>query len=69
MESTPNSQPDLPSELSQDFEESCPACHGRGRDGYHSCSICGGTGYTPTELGEKILSLVRHNLGSMLQVR
>ena len=43
-------------------------CRGRGGyadieddNGWAECLSCGGSGYKPTELGARILELVRHN--------
>jgi DnaJ-class molecular chaperone len=61
-----NNEPLLP------LEEHCSECYGKGGDdqdgtGWHRCGVCNGSGYEPTELGEAILTLVRHNLEPMLQ--
>jgi DnaJ-class molecular chaperone len=53
------------------LETPCEKCGG---SGYYSegggekepCDICNGAGYTPTKFGERILSLMRHNLRSMI---
>ena len=55
------------------LEERCTSCDGRGwyweedRHEQRACARCGGAGYEPTELGEQILSLMRHNLKPMLR--
>jgi DnaJ-class molecular chaperone len=52
------------------METICPSCEGRGwvRDAGQrtSCAVCEGAGNVPTAFGERVLSLVRHNLGAML---
>lgn len=51
------------------LEIQCNECDGRGGDGAgEECLACDGTGYIPTELGEKILSLIRHNLTGRVSV-
>jgi len=51
-----------------DFEIMCPKCNGRGwmldieqDEGKSACDNCEGAGYTPTEIGVRILKLIRHN--------
>lgn len=57
--------------LNQNFEELCVVCKGRGKHrGYHGderCDTCDGAGYTTTEVGQRILDLMRHNLKPMLE--
>lgn len=66
-------QRDLPTgwEGAVNLEESCHACLGegclRGREGFVHCCVCNRAGYIPTEFGEKVLALMRHNFRSMLQ--
>jgi DnaJ-class molecular chaperone len=55
------------------LENLCDTCGGEGF-GRHEChpdrlrcSDCNGAGYVPTELGEKVLDLMRHNFRPMLQ--
>ena len=52
------------------LEEECPICKGKkGRfyseveenNGWADCFRCKGAGYVPTEVGARILELVRHN--------
>jgi hypothetical protein len=45
------------------LETRCSKCQGSGRNGRCSkrCVLCGGSGYKPTEFGEKVLALLRHN--------
>lgn len=59
----------------QDFPEletPCNYCRGRGgeyiegRGDWHQCGMCNGAGTVPTELGERILSLMRNNFRPML---
>ena len=52
-----------------ELEVLCPDCDGRGWEWYTKtrCEICNGAGYMPTELGERILALMRHNFRSMLE--
>jgi DnaJ-class molecular chaperone len=50
-----------------DFEIACTVCDGRGiedslENGVQNCTVCGGSGFTPTLIGERILSLIGHNL-------
>jgi hypothetical protein len=42
-----------------ELEIVCKHCHGKWPD----CHYCGGTGYKPTEFGEKVLALVLHHIG------
>lgn len=51
------------------LELECYACNGRGIDycSREQCVCCDGAGYIATELGEKFLSLMRHNLQPMLE--
>jgi DnaJ-class molecular chaperone len=53
------------------LEVPCDSCDGNGRrrkEGeWVRCSMCNGAGYIPTETGEKVLALMRHNFGPMLQ--
>jgi len=53
-----------------DLEVPCPHCEGdRGithGDGHWSrCPVCDGAGYKPTEVGKKVLALMRHNFRPM----
>lgn len=58
---------------STDLEVMCDSCHGKGqwreegsgRD--RVCGRCDGAGYVTTELGTKILKLIRHNLRHLLE--
>jgi DnaJ-class molecular chaperone len=51
------------------LESKCDVCDGRGwsweKGDKCRCGVCDGAGYVPTDLGEQILSLVRHNLRPM----
>lgn len=54
------------------LEKPCDKCRGRGWYSFGGgekdrCPICDGAGYEPTEFGESILALIRHNLKSMFQ--
>jgi len=52
-----------------DLEKMCASCKGTGwcesikedDGGWGTCSDCAGTGFIPTEIGARILELVRHN--------
>jgi DnaJ-class molecular chaperone len=52
------------------LETMCRNCNGTGDVSpfghLEDCVKCSGTGYVPTDLGAKILDLVRHNLRSIL---
>jgi hypothetical protein len=52
------------------LETRCSRCDGRGRLDSRSgadrrCGACDGAGHVPTEWGEQILALLRHNLPAM----
>lgn len=53
-----------------ELERRCDECNGTGIEftegGRRWCGYCGGAGFQPTEIGEKILSLMRHNFKPML---
>lgn len=54
------------------LETPCGKCQGHGRhdEGDHKqrrCDWCNGSGYEPTDVGELVLSLMRHNFKPMLQ--
>jgi hypothetical protein len=53
------------------LEVVCPACNGSGGDRelgvWNHCPECKGARYVPTEEGEKILELMRHNFRPMLR--
>jgi hypothetical protein len=53
------------------LEVVCPACKGTGGDrelgAWNYCPECKGARYVPTEEGEKILKLMRHNFRPMLR--
>jgi DnaJ-class molecular chaperone len=55
-----------------DLETLCENCRGKGgwREGQHgswySCGRCNGAGYVPTEIGERVITIMRHNFKSML---
>ncbi len=58
--------------MSERLEIRCDICNGRGSfvnglQGEIRCDVCKGAGYLPTQLGAKILDLVRHNLRLMLE--
>lgn len=51
-----------------ELEIVCPSCAGVARfndpeseNGFTSCPRCDGSGFIPTDLGRKVLALVRHN--------
>jgi DnaJ-class molecular chaperone len=44
------------------LEEKCENCDGSGRSYGDDCPGCHGTGYVPTDAGERILALLRHQL-------
>jgi DnaJ-class molecular chaperone len=54
------------------LEKKCPRCDGAGgskRDYdnvWDRCVQCGGSGYLTTAMGERILSLIEHNLKEIL---
>lgn len=54
------------SELLPEFERPCPSCNGsgrwRGKDQWHTCQECDGMGMLPTDLGQRVLELVRRNV-------
>jgi DnaJ-class molecular chaperone len=62
-----------PSGMLPDLEECCDRCLGEGgrwneySDYWHRCGQCNGAGHVPTEFGEKVLALMRHNFRPMLQ--
>jgi hypothetical protein len=49
-----------------DLEVLCSDCEGNGGEKVHyswvECSKCCGAGHVPTELGEQVFDLIRHNL-------
>lgn len=55
------------------LEAECQHCAGRGgrfiegSGGWKRCGLCNGAGHVPTEQGQRILSLLRHNLKPMLE--
>jgi hypothetical protein len=55
----------------EDLETPCNACDGEGqyrKEGeWRRCRRCDGAGYIPTDLGIKVLDLMRHNFRPMLQ--
>lgn len=44
------------------LEEKCETCDGTGAYLKSQCEDCGGVGVVPTEFGESVLRLVRHNI-------
>jgi DnaJ-class molecular chaperone len=56
-----------------ELEELCDRCDGEGRyrgeypAEWRRCDHCNGAGFVPTEFGEKVLTLMRHNFKPMLQ--
>ena len=52
------------------LEEACGACEGSGSFYMEGpCESCCGSGYVPTEAGEKLLALVRHNMPRLIRGR
>ena len=52
------------------LEMKCPRCQGLGApdgDLRYPCRNCAGRGYVPTDFGNKVIELVRHNFKSLLQ--
>lgn len=55
------------------LETLCEYCNGGGGESVEGsgrwcrCTMCNGSGYVLTEMGERVLSLVRHNLKPMLE--
>ena len=51
-----------------DLETICPECEADGDYNDNACGpwcpcgSCGGAGHIPTEFGEKVLALIRHNI-------
>jgi DnaJ-class molecular chaperone len=51
-----------------ELEVRCERCEGRGEEDEvgtfrtYDCPECGGAGFVPTEFGQKVLAIVRHNL-------
>lgn len=54
------------------LENKCSECGGAGGyqdyTGWVDCFTCDGAGYVPTELGEQVLDLIRHNARSRVSV-
>ncbi len=52
-----------------ELETACRLCDGEGRvheEGkWRRCGCCDGAGYEPTEFGERVLNLLRHNFRPM----
>ena len=61
------------SEQSHTLEDKCPYCYGKGESIQEGsgrrllCEMCNGSGYVPTEFGERVLALMRHNFKPMLE--
>lgn len=56
------------SESDLQLESKCPECNGSGgkfwrgeEEEWRECAKCHGSGYVPTQIGARILELVRHN--------
>lgn len=53
-----------------ELETVCPECEGdndynaNAYGPWRPCGSCGGAGYIPTDLGAKIIDLIRHNIRS-----
>jgi hypothetical protein len=54
-----------------ELERVCPRCEGKGKIRservLRRCSSCDGAGYQPTEIGEMVLELMRHNFRPMYE--
>ena len=54
-----------------ELESVCAFCHGAGgHDGLRGrvrCMNCKGAGHVPTNFGEKVIAIMRHNLAPILQ--
>ena len=54
-----------------DLERPCVSCNGKGvHKGFDKtvpCYSCGGSGWETTDIGERILNLMRHNFKPMLR--
>jgi hypothetical protein len=62
------------SEATTDLEKKCTECDGaRGFNdpefGWIDCPACEGAGYVPTEMGSRILRLIRHNKNLLVRAR
>jgi DnaJ-class molecular chaperone len=62
------------SQQQNELEIICSECDGNGGETelgkWFPCDKCAGAGYIPTPAGQKVLSLMRHNLRAMkLQTR
>ena len=53
------------------LEMPCGACFGEGGEhtdaGWEQCCVCDGSGFQTTELGKRILDLMRHNFRPMFE--
>lgn len=54
------------------LETLCPRCKGKGGrwnwlDNWEICARCKGAGWLPTQLGEKIIDLIRHQFSGMMR--
>jgi hypothetical protein len=63
----------IPAPLMDDLEVVCVNCRGAGGwsgsargPAWTACGRCGGSGYVTTEVGRKVLDLIRHNLKLLL---
>jgi len=51
-----------------ELETACPECesdadyNGNPCGSWRPCGYCGGARYVPTDFGEKVLALIRHNI-------
>jgi DnaJ-class molecular chaperone len=53
------------------LEVECTHCNGSGgeydSDKWYPCQFCQGAGFLPTPDGQRIIALMRHNFGPLLQ--
>jgi DnaJ-class molecular chaperone len=53
------------------LESPCRDCHGKGWEWVDgdlcACAYCSGAGYVPTQIGQQVLDLMRHNFRPMLK--
>lgn len=57
-----------------ELERPCKKCQGDGLyscggGGRERCDLCDGAGHVPTEYGEMVLRLIRHNLPAMIEAQ
>lgn len=53
------------------LETPCETCEGKGwifeYDGNLTCNMCGGSGFSRTLLGQRVLELMRHNFKVLMR--